>query len=80
MLAFAYSQSGDNESAIKYLNQAIQIYPGYRDAVVTLNNIYISQNRKSEAMQLLGNYLKNNPSDHEIEKIYKSLGDSLHIR
>jgi hypothetical protein len=77
IIAYTYSQLGDGVNSEKNLKKAIEIFPGYREAVSALGNIYITQNKISEARTVYNNYLSINPSDPIITKMLTSLGDTL---
>ncbi|RPI13101.1 MAG: hypothetical protein EHM58_19120 [Ignavibacteriae bacterium] len=62
-LGYSYLASGDAVTAEKYLKKAIDIFPGYKDAVFILNDLYTKQNRKVDARKNTEDYLKVNPSD-----------------
>jgi len=62
-LGYSYLSAGDAVSAEKYLKKALELFPGYKDAVYVLNDIYAKQNRKADARKNAEEYLKLNPSD-----------------
>jgi tetratricopeptide (TPR) repeat protein len=73
LLAYTSSALGDVKSAEKYLAKALELYPGYREAVFALGNAYKTQNKITEAKKVYGDYLKVNPSDTAISGILSAL-------
>ncbi|NOS85560.1 MAG: hypothetical protein HOP31_10505 [Ignavibacteria bacterium] len=63
MMAYVSSYVNDAVSAEKNLLKAIEIYPDYRDAVISLSNLYKLQNRIEDSRNVLGKYTSNNPQD-----------------
>ncbi len=77
--AYAYSLLGNNISAEKNLLKALELYPGYSEATISLADMYKRQNKISEARRLSINYLKINPSDSTVIKLLKTLPDSTRV-
>jgi tetratricopeptide (TPR) repeat protein len=75
MLAYASLSSNDPVTAERSLEKAIAIYPGYRDAVLSLSNIYKAQNKLPQSKELLQSYLKSDPSDSIAVNYYNSIKD-----
>lgn len=73
LLAFAYSNIGDGKSSEKSLEKAVELYPGYKEAVYALGNAYSQQKRIPEAKTIYTNYLKVNPSDTAMTRIFNTL-------
>jgi arabinofuranosyltransferase len=73
LMAYVSSALGDGKSAQKFLLKALEIYPTYREAVISLGNVYKTENRITEARELYTNYLKTNPSDSLVLKYNNSL-------
>ena len=73
-LAYVYSALNDPASAERSLLKAIEIYPGYRDAILSLANLYKAQNKIPEAKNIIGKYLESNPGDTTALKINSGLG------
>lgn len=73
MLAFAYSSAGDGLASQKNLEKAVELFPGYKEAVYALGSTYRSQNRITDARELYNNYLNINPGDTTITKALNSL-------
>jgi Tfp pilus assembly protein PilF len=76
LLAYAQSAMSDNMSSEKNLKKAIEIYQGYKEAVVVLGNMYKTQNKLSEARNVYNAYLKINPSDSTVLSFLNSLPES----
>ncbi len=74
MIAYVNSYTNDGVSAEKNLLKAIEIYPDYRDAVLSLSNLYKMQNRIEDSRKILGAYTLNNPQDTAALNQLKSLG------
>lgn len=68
LMAYVTSALGDGKSAQKYLLKALEIYPAYREAIISLGNVYKAENRIPEARELYTNYLKSNPNDTVVSK------------
>ncbi len=77
--AFAYSLLRDNSSAEKQLLRALELYPSYTDAAVSLIDMYKKQNRPAEAREFSEKYLTVNPSDTIVTKLLKTLPNSSRI-
>lgn len=73
LMAYVSSALGDGKSAQKFLLKALEIYPAYREAVISLGNVYKTENRITEARELYTNYLKTNPADSLVLKYNNSL-------
>ncbi len=80
MAAYLYSALNDQVSAEKNLAKAIEIFPEYREAVLSLSNLYKAQNKLPEAKDILGKYILNNPSDTTAVKLMKGLNDAGNIK
>lgn len=80
MIAYTYSLMGDAKLSEANLKKALEVYPDYREALISLVHIYKSQNKIPEAISELQKYLKNNSADIEIETIYRSLQDTIIAR
>lgn len=76
LLAMAYSSTNDAVSTEKYLRKAIELYPGYRDAIFSLTNVYKSQNRLEEARNTITPYIEVQPNDSTMNKLYASVRDT----
>jgi thioredoxin-like negative regulator of GroEL len=78
-MAYVYSALNDPINAEKSLAKAIEIFPEYRDAVLSLSNLFKAQNKMSEAKSVLQNYVQKYPNDTAIVKFYKNFNipDSL---
>lgn len=74
MMAYVNTATNDAVQAEKNLVKAIEIFPDYRDAVISLSNIYKVQNRIEESRSILGRYTANNPQDTLAMNHLKSLG------
>jgi len=83
-MAYVYTALNDPASAEKSLLKAIEIYPGYRDAILSLANLYKAQNKIPEAKNVIGKFLESNPNDTTALRIVSGLGeikqDSLKIK
>lgn len=77
--AYAYSLLGDQANSEKHLLKALELYPGYRDAAISLIDLYKRQNKITEARKISDNYLKFNPSDSAMIKLMKTLPDSTRV-
>lgn len=75
LMAFASSSIGDLAGAERHMLKALELYPDYRDAVLSLSNIYRSQGKITESTDILQTYLKNNPSDTTASRFYNSIKD-----
>jgi tetratricopeptide (TPR) repeat protein len=78
-MAYVYSALNDPINAEKSLAKAIEIFPEYRDAVLSLSNLFKAQNKMSEAKSVLDKYVQKYPNDTAIVKFYKNFNvqDSL---
>ena len=74
-MAYVYSALNDPASAERSLLKAIEIYPGYKDAILSLANLYKAQNKIPEAKNIIGKYLESNPGDTIALKINSGLGE-----
>lgn len=74
MMAYVNTATNDAVQAEKNLTKAIEIYPDYRDAVISLSNIYKVQNRIEESRSILSSYTANNPQDTLALNHLKNLG------
>ena len=74
MMAYVNTATNDAVQAEKNLAKAIEIYPDYRDAVISLSNIYKVQNRIEESRSILSRYTANNPQDTLASNHLKNLG------
>ena len=83
-MAYVYTALNDPASAEKSLLKAIEIYPGYRDAILSLANLYKAQNKIPEAKNVIGKFLESNPNDTTALRIVSGLGeikqDSLKLK
>jgi len=75
MMAYASSSLGDLAGAERYMLKALELYPDYRDAVLSLSNIYRSQSKITESTELLQTYMQNNPGDTTAARYYNSVKD-----
>ncbi|HRE10244.1 MAG TPA: tetratricopeptide repeat protein [Ignavibacteria bacterium] len=75
-LAYVYTALNDPGNAEKSLLKAIEIYPGYRDAILSLANLYKAQNKISETKNIIGRYLETNPNDTTALRIISGLGET----
>jgi len=73
MMAYVNSSTNDVVSAEKNLLKAIEIYPDYKDAVISLSNLYKMQNRIEDSRKILGTYTANNLQDTAALNQLKSL-------
>lgn len=80
LLAYVHSALNDQVSSEKNLVKALEIYPDYRDAVVSLSNLYKVQNKVPDAKNVLGKYVQNNPTDTAAVKLLSSLTDTGSIK
>jgi hypothetical protein len=82
LLAYLQSATGDTKSSEENLRKAIGIFPGYRDAVLSLGNLYNRTNRPIEEKEVLSGYLKINPSDTMVAKQLSTmqLKDTIKIK
>ncbi len=62
-LGMLAAQAGDDEAAIKNLNEAIRLNPGYVIALVNLGSIYRRQRHWAEARKVLETALRADPND-----------------
>ncbi len=76
LLAYVYSALNDQVSSEKNLIIALEIYPDFRDAVVSLSNLYKIQNKINDAKNVLGKYVQNNPTDTASVKLLSDLNDT----
>lgn len=72
-LAYAYSELNDVVNSEKSLRKAVEIYPGYRDAAISLSNLYRIQNRIDESKNVLNSYIAVNPQDTAVISQLKQL-------
>jgi tetratricopeptide (TPR) repeat protein len=77
--AYAYSLLGDNANTESNLLKALELYPGYSDAIISLVDMYKRQNKITEARRFSENYLKINPSDSTMIKLLKTIQDSTRV-
>lgn len=76
LLAYVYSALNDQVSSEKNLIIALEIYPDFWDAVVSLSNLYKIQNKINDAKNVLGKYVQNNPTDTASVKLLSDLNDT----
>jgi tetratricopeptide (TPR) repeat protein len=76
LLAMAYSSMNDAVSTEKNLKKAIELYPGYRDALYLLAGIYRAQSRYTEAVNILKPYIEIHPGDSTMNRLFTSVQDS----
>lgn len=72
-LAYVYSELNDVVNSEKSLRKAVEIYPGYRDAAISLSNLYRIQNRIDESKNVLNSYIAVNPQDTAVISQLKQL-------
>lgn len=63
MMAYVNSFTNDGASAEKNLLKAIELYPDYKDAVLSLSNLYRIQQKTDDSRNVLTKYLAINPQD-----------------
>ena len=80
MAAYLNAALKDQAAAEKNLMKAIELYPDYKDAVVSLSSLLKNQNRIPEAKNVLGKYIQNNPSDTAVSRILNGLNDMPQIK
>ncbi|MEO8512091.1 MAG: glycosyltransferase family 39 protein [Ignavibacteria bacterium] len=80
MLAYVYSSLNDQVSAEKNLLRAIEIYPDYRDAVLSLSNLYKVQKRLPDAKNVLSKYLTTNATDSTAANMLKGINNDSSIK
>lgn len=73
LTAYTYSALGDAKSAEQNLKKALEIFPEYREAAISLSSLYKNQNRIDDAKNVLGSYLSLNPKDSVAAKQYNTL-------
>jgi tetratricopeptide (TPR) repeat protein len=78
-LSYACSLEGDDANTVKYLKKALDIFPEYKDAALSLASEYRKLNDIHEARKYTEGYLKYNPSDSTALNLLKSLQDSIRI-
>ncbi|MDR1139689.1 MAG: tetratricopeptide repeat protein [Rickettsiales bacterium] len=59
-------ESGDNEAAISFLNQAIVKFPYHKNALIGLGNIYYANKEYEKAIEIYTRLLKEYPSNSYI--------------
>lgn len=67
LMGQAYAQQGDMESALKYLQRAVQLKPDVPEANTTAGIIYLKQGKLDEAVTALQSQLKATPADTTAE-------------
>lgn len=78
-LAYAYAAARDNANTEKYLLKAIEVYPDFSEANVSLIDFYRRANRLIDARKYADEFLSRNPSDTLISNIRKSLPDTMKV-
>lgn len=73
LLAYASSALGDEKAAEKFLLKALEIYPGYKEAAISLGNKYRAENRINDAKNIYSKYLSTNPGDTLVTKFLNTL-------
>ena len=63
MMAYVNSLTNDGTSAEKNLLKAIELYPDYKDAVLSLSNLYRIQQKNEDSRSVFKKYLAINPQD-----------------
>jgi len=76
MTAYTLTALGDIKSAEANLKKAIEIYPGYREAVISLSSLYQNQKKNDEARGIIQNYLNINPGDSIAIKQFNAIPKS----
>lgn len=66
MMAYVNSFTNDGASAEKNLLKAIELYPDYKDAVLSLSNLYRIQQKTDDSRNVLTKYLAINPQDTSV--------------
>ncbi len=77
LLAYAYSQMNDLQNFEANLLKAVGIYPGYKEALINLGNLYINTQRYSEAKTYLDRLKTIDPENPKVNELYNSLPDSI---
>lgn len=81
MMAYVNSFTNDGVSAEKNLLKAIELYPDYKDAVLSLSNLYRIQQKNEDSRSVLKKYLSVNPQDtavmNQLNKLDPVKTDSL---
>jgi len=80
LAAYLNTALKDQASAEKNLQKAIELYPDYKDAVVSLSSLLKNQNRIPEARNVLGKYIQNNPSDTVVSNMLNGLNETGNIK
>jgi len=73
LLAYCYTKLGNAALAEKNLLTALQVYPDYSEATISLGNLYKAQNRIPEAKSLIEKYLNKNSQDSTVSSFYSTL-------
>ncbi|MEZ5025716.1 MAG: tetratricopeptide repeat protein [Chitinophagales bacterium] len=71
-VGWIYSDKAEYYSAEKYLNKALEVSPGYADAVIELGYVYLEQNKLTDAEKNLKLGLEKIPDD-ELANYYLGL-------
>jgi tetratricopeptide (TPR) repeat protein len=79
LIAFAYSMMNDAVNFEKNLLKAVEIFPGYKEALFQLGYLYKNQNRIPESKEYFKKYLTLFPDDQKTKDVYNSLTDSVSV-
>ena len=79
LIAFAYSMMNDAVNFEKNLLKAVEIFPGYKEALFQLGYLYKNQNRIPESKEYFEKYLTLFPDDQKTRDVYNSLTDSVSV-
>ncbi|MCC6866362.1 MAG: hypothetical protein IT280_09420 [Ignavibacteria bacterium] len=63
LMAYSYSALGDQKSSEGNLKKALEIFPDYHDAAISLAVLYKTLNNRVEAQKTLETYISRNPGD-----------------
>ena len=72
-LGQTYIRMGDVVNGEKYILKALEIFPGYRDAIYSLIDLYKKQNKMETTKSYIDEYLKTNPNDSSAINILNSI-------
>lgn len=77
LLGYAYSMMGDAQNFEQSMLKALEYYPNYKDAMINLGSVYVSQGRFDDAQKYLERVLEMDPANQNASELYKSIPDSL---
>jgi len=79
LMANAFLMLNDVNNFEKNIQKALEIFPDYKEALLQYGNFNKQMNKKDEAKNYFGRYLKLYPDDKKVQELYNSI-DSVKVK